>query len=75
MNCGIGHRHSSDPVWLWLWHQLSAAAPLRPLALELPYAVGEALKDQKKKKKKKKKKKNPTNQLKNEYLSHAHMLA
>ena len=22
MRCGIGHRHGSDLVWLWLWHRL-----------------------------------------------------
>ena len=43
-----------DPVlpWLWLWP--AAAAPIRPLAWKLPYAVVAALKKQKKKKKKKK---------------------
>ena len=33
---------------LWLWHRLAAAAPIRPLAWELPYAVGAALKKKKK---------------------------
>ena len=33
-----------DPVLLWLWWRLAAAAPIRPLAWELPYAVGVALK-------------------------------
>ena len=33
-----------DPVLLWLWCRLAAAAPIRPLAWELPYAVGVALK-------------------------------
>ena len=34
-----------DPVWLWLWlwHRLATAAPIQPLAWELPYAVGVAL--------------------------------
>ena len=29
---------------LWLWHRLAAAAPIPPLAWELPYAAGVALK-------------------------------
>ena len=37
----------------WLWHRLVATAPIGPLAWELPYAAGVALKRQKKKKKKK----------------------
>ena len=35
---------------LWLWHRPAAAAPIQPLAWELPYAVGTALKRQKEKK-------------------------
>ena len=34
-------------AWLWLWCRPAAAAPVRPLAWEPPYAVGEALKSQK----------------------------
>ena len=34
---------------LWLWCRLAAAALIRPLALELPYAAGVALKKKKKK--------------------------
>ena len=26
--CGVGHRHSSDPALLWLWPGLTAAAPI-----------------------------------------------
>ena len=37
---------------LWLWCRLAAPAPIQPLALELPYAVGMALKKRKKEKKK-----------------------
>ena len=40
----------------WLWHRLAAAAPIRPLAWELPYAAGVAQKRKKKKKERKKKK-------------------
>ena len=42
MSCGVGRRHSSDLALLWLWHRLAAAAPIRPLAWEPPYAVGAA---------------------------------
>ena len=37
-------------MWLWLWHRLAAAAPIRPLAWEPPYVAGAALKRQKDKK-------------------------
>ena len=39
-------------VWplLWLWHRLAAAALIQPLAWELPYATGVALKRKKEKK-------------------------
>ena len=40
VSCGVGHRRGSDPALLWLWHRLVATAPIRPLAWELPYAVG-----------------------------------
>ena len=39
MSCGVGHRHSSDLVLLWLWRRLAATAPTRPLAWEPPYAI------------------------------------
>ena len=39
---------------LWLWCRLEAVVPIRPLARELPHAIGVALKKKKKKKKKKK---------------------
>ena len=48
---GVGHRCSLDPVLLWLWHRLAAAAPIRTVVWELPYAAGMALKRQKKEKK------------------------
>ena len=32
VSCGVGHRRGSDPVLLWLWHRLVAAALIRPLA-------------------------------------------
>ena len=57
MSCGVGHRRSSDPALLWLWHRPVATAPIRPLAWEPPYDVGAALEKAKRPKKKKKKKK------------------
>ena len=50
VSCGVGHRRGSDLVLLWLWRRLVAAALIRPLAWEPPYAVGAALKRQKDKK-------------------------
>ena len=40
---GVGRRRGSDPVLLWLWWRPAAAAPIRPLAWEPPYAAGVAL--------------------------------
>ena len=39
-----------DLTLLWLWHRLAAAALIQPLAWELPYAIGAALRKKKKKK-------------------------
>ena len=47
MSCGVGHTRGSDPE-LWLWCRPAAAALIRPLAWELPYATGVALKRKKK---------------------------
>ena len=44
MSCGVGRSHVSNPAWLWLWCSPAAATPIRPLAWELLYAVGAALK-------------------------------
>ena len=33
---------------LWLWHRLAASAPIQPLAWELPYATGAAIKKKEK---------------------------
>ena len=44
MSCGVGHRHGSDPMFLWLWYRLVAAALIQPLACEPPHATGVALK-------------------------------
>ena len=51
-SCGVGHRHCSDLALLWLRCRPAAAAPIRPLAWEPPYAECAALKGQKTKKKK-----------------------
>ena len=55
MSCSVGRKCGSDLVLLWLSHRLAAAVPIQPLAWELPYAAGAALK----RKKKKSKQKNP----------------
>ena len=34
VGCGVGCRHSSDLVLLWLWCRLAATALIRPLAWE-----------------------------------------
>ena len=47
MSCGVGRRHGSDPGLLWLWYRSAAVAPIGPLAWELPYASGVALKSKK----------------------------
>ena len=44
MSCGVGHRHGLYSMLLWLWHKPAAVAPIHPLAWELSYAVGVALK-------------------------------
>ena len=43
MSCGVGCSGGSDLALLWLWYRLL----IRPLAWELPYAMGAALKKQK----------------------------
>ena len=55
MSCGVGHRHGSDLVLLW--HRPAAAALIQPLALELPFGAGAALKRQKKERERKKERK------------------
>ena len=44
MSCGVGHRCSSDPLLLLLWCRPVAETWIQPLAWELPYAAGVALK-------------------------------
>ena len=48
VSCGVGRRHGSDPVMLWLWRRPAAVAPICPLAWELPYVAGAVLKKAKK---------------------------
>ena len=48
----MGRRCGSDPALLWPWCRLAAVALIRPLAWELSYTVGAALKSNTKKKKK-----------------------
>ena len=43
MSRGVGCRHGSDPLLLWLWCKPAAAALMQPLPWELPHAVGAAL--------------------------------
>ena len=47
-SCGVGCRHSLELPLPWLWHKLAAAAAIRPLAWELPYAAGVTLKRKRK---------------------------
>ena len=47
MSCGVDCRHGLDPELLWLCSRLAAVALIQPLAWELPYATGVALKKQK----------------------------
>ena len=52
MSCGVGCGCSSDPTLLWLRRRPAVIALIGPLAWELPYASGAALKRQKNKNKK-----------------------
>ena len=48
MSCDVSHRCSLDPTLLWLWCRPEAVGPIRPLAWELPYATGAAIKKKEK---------------------------
>ena len=48
MNYGVGRRHGPDLALFWLWCRPAAAALIRPVAWEPPYAEGAALKRQNK---------------------------
>ena len=54
VSCGVGFRLGQDPALLWLWCELVATDPIRPLAWEPPHAAGAALEKAKRQKKKKK---------------------
>ena len=58
MSYGAGRRHSSYLKLLWLRRRLAGVAPIGPLAGELPYVTGVALKKAKKKNKQSKTKQN-----------------
>ena len=49
MSCGVGRRCCLYPALMWLWRRPAAAALIRPLAWEPPYATDRALKRQEKK--------------------------
>jgi len=49
VSCGVGRRQGSDLAWLWLWHRLAVAAPIRPLVWEPQYALGAVLEKDKNK--------------------------
>ena len=55
MSCGVGRRLGLDLALLQLWHRLIAVALISPLAWELPYASGAALKSKQNNKTKQKK--------------------
>ena len=44
MSCGVGHRHSLDLVFLWLWYRPAAAALFTSPPWEFPYAIAVTLK-------------------------------
>ena len=44
MSCGVGRRCGTDLALLWLWCRPAAVALIQPLAWELLYATGAALK-------------------------------
>ena len=47
LSCGVGVRRGTDPPLPWLWCRPAAAAVIQPLAWELPFATGVALKRKK----------------------------
>ena len=57
MSCGVGRRHGSDLMLLWLWCRPMAIAQIRSLAWVPPCATGAALKRQKERKIERKKEK------------------
>ena len=47
VSCGIGRKHDSDLLFLWLWCRLAVVAPIQPLAFAFPHAKNAALKSKK----------------------------
>ena len=47
VSCGVGCKYGLDPSLLWLWYRPTAVALIQPLAWEVPYAAGAALKRKK----------------------------
>ena len=68
----VGRRHGLDLALLWLWPWLwlwsAAAVRIGPLAWELPYATGVAVKEKKKKEKKQNNKEEENPSLSSPYL-------
>ena len=52
VSCGVGRRHGSDLALLCLWRKSAATASIQPLAWELPFAMGVALKKKKREREK-----------------------
>ena len=52
---GINSIYGSNPMLLWLWSRPAAAALIRPLPWEPPYATGSALKTKRKERKRERK--------------------
>ena len=52
MSYSVGPRCGLDLALLWLWYRPASAAPILPLAWELPYAAGAKIKKRKKKERK-----------------------
>ena len=50
MRCSVGRRYGLDTALLWLLQRTEVVTMIQPLAWDLPYAVGLALKKKKKKK-------------------------
>ena len=50
MRRGVGDGIGLDLALLWLWRRLAVLALIQPLAWEVPYAAGVALKSKKRKK-------------------------
>ena len=49
MSFGEGYGQGLVSALLWLWCRVAATVPIQPLAWELPYVMGAALKRKKKK--------------------------